>query len=55
MADIDKEIAQSCLHDLIVWVFGRDREADGDTGLGSDGTSSDVEYPENWTSAGEAK
>jgi hypothetical protein len=49
MTEIDNELAPSCLHDLIVWVFGRDPELDGNTGLGSDGTPSAVEYPANQT------
>jgi len=47
MAYINQEIALSCLHDLIRWVFGGDQAPDRDTGPGSDGTSSVVEYPEN--------
>jgi hypothetical protein len=47
MADINHEIALSCLHDLILWVYGGDQAPDRNTGSGSDGTSSVVEYPEN--------
>jgi hypothetical protein len=47
MTDIDKEIAPSCLHDLILWVFGGDQAPDRDTGPGSAVTSSAVEYPED--------
>jgi hypothetical protein len=49
MTNIDNEIAPTCLHDLILWVFGRDREADGNTEFGSGGTSSAVECPANQT------
>ena len=55
MSGIDKEIAPSSLPDLILGVFGRDHASDRNTGLGSDGTSSAVEYPANQTSAGKTK
>lgn len=49
MTNIHNEIATSCLHDLIVCVFGRDPESEGSTRLGCEGTSSAVEYPANQT------
>jgi len=45
MTDIAKEIAPSCLHDLILRVFGREETPDHDAGLYSDRTSNAVEYP----------
>jgi hypothetical protein len=55
MTNIDQEIALSSLHDLILWVFGRDQASDRNLGHGSEATTGIVECSANQKSLGETK